>query len=348
MVGWDFPRGVASVALLTEFAGGLGVDVDDVLAGTGLDPSVLRDPQARVSAEQELTVVANLVAARDDRDPGALGLAAGARYHATSYGIWGYAVTSCATVRDAVELALRYIELTYVFCLPELHTGGPLAELRCRDDLLAGVRAAVRAFLVARDVAAIVTLVREQAGAELRPTAVSLSVPAPRDRRPYRDALGVDPEFDARTRITFPHAVLDQPMPQANAHNLAWCQRQCRDVLASRRSRTHVATRVRRQLAELGPGATMAEVAEALSMTERTLRRRLADEGVGYRDLVDRMRRELATDLLADEAWTVERIAHRLGYSEPSSFIHAFTRWHGMSPRAFRRRSGSGRPPAGR
>lgn len=342
MAGWDFPRGVASVALLAGFAEELGQQRCDVLRGSGLDDDVLRDPQAHVSASQELTVVRNLVAGAGDRDPGTLGLRAGTRYHATSYGIWGYAVTSCATVRAAVELALRYVELTYVFCIPELRTGGPLAELWCHD---ADVPPDVRSFLIARDVAAVVTLVREQAGADLRPTTMSLRLPEPADPRPYREILGVLPEFGPATRITFPHAVLDQPMPQASEHTLAWCERRCREELEARRSSTDVATLVRRTLADHGPGTGMAEVAAALSMTERTLRRRLASEGVGFRSLVDGVRRELARELLADDTVTVERIAHRLGYSEPSSFIHAFTRWHGVSPREFRRRTGSARHP---
>lgn len=335
MAGWDFPRGVASVALLAGFAEELGQSVGDVLVGTGLDPAALRDPRALVAAEQELTVVRNLVRRHSDRDPGVLGLHVGARYHATSYGIWGYAVTSCATVREAVELALRYVELTYVFCLPELRTGSPLAELRCRDD---EVPADVRGFLVARDVAAIMTLVREQAGAGLRPTALSLRAPVPADVRPYREALGLEPEFDARTRITFPREVLDRPMPQASEHTLAWCERQCREMLDTLRRGTDAATRVRRVLTDVGAAAGMAEVAAELSMTERTLRRRLAAEGASYRGLVDEVRRRHAEELLADETVTVEQISHRLGYSEPSSFLHAFARWHGMPPREFRRR----------
>lgn len=335
---------MAGTALLAGFAEELGQSARDVLEGTGLDPATLRDPRARVAAEQELTVVRNLLRHRPGADPGALGLAAGARYHATSYGVWGYAVTSCGTVQEAVDLALRYVELTYVFCLPELRTGGPLAELRCHDD---EVPADVRAFLVARDVAAIVTLVREQAGTELHPTALSLRVPEPADAGPYRAALGVDPEFGDRTAITFPHEVLNRTMPQASVHTLAWCEQQCQEMLDALRRGTDVATLARRALADVGLGAGMAEVAARLAMTERTLRRRLAAEGVSYRGLVDEVRRGRAAELVDSGVLTVEQISQRLGYSEASSFLHAFTRWYAASPREFRSRTGSARPPGG-
>ncbi|WP_425293915.1 helix-turn-helix domain-containing protein [Klebsiella pneumoniae] len=48
------------------------------------------------------------------------------------------------------------------------------------------------------------------------------------------------------------------------------------------------------------------------------------------------MRRTLAEQLLAVPRLPISDIAERLGYAEASSFIHAFKRWHGRTPRAFR------------
>ncbi|RBM18154.1 AraC family transcriptional regulator [Prauserella sp. PE36] len=344
MIGWDFPRGVTSAALLAEFAGELGVPRGEVLRGTGLDETIIHDPLAQVEAHQELAVVRNLIRRCPGRDVALLGLAAGQRYHATSYGIWGYAVTSSRTVRDAVELALRYIELTYVFCVPELRVDGESAHLHCRDD---DVPADVRSFLLARDIAAIFTLVKEQVGAPLRAHRVALRLAEPPDAGPYRALLGLEPEFGHdHTRVSFGRALLDQPMPQANEHTAALCERQCRELLARRRARTGVARLVRdRLLAVDGLRADMEQVAAALAMTVRTLRRKLAAEGTTYRALLDEVREAYAEELLATQVLSVEQIAYRLGYSEASSFIHAFTRWKGVSPREFRRRNGSGSRP---
>ena len=63
--------------------------------------------------------------------------------------------------------------------------------------------------------------------------------------------------------------------------------------------------------------------------------RRLADEGTTFRALVNEARSALAVDLLCSVGLTVEEVSRRLGYSETSTFCHAFKRWHGMPPSAF-------------
>lgn len=332
MPGWDFPRGVGSVALLADFAGELGIPVDRVLTGTGVPESALRDPLAQVEAQQELSVVRNLLRTTG-ADPAGLGLAVGSRYHATSYGIWGYAVISSDTVGDAVAIALRYVELTFVFCVPELRVAADLAELHCHDH---GVPADARAFLLTRDLAAIFTLIRELLGVPSPARAVRLRLPEPPDVAPYVDAFGLRPEFGgADSGVVFPRELLDRRMPQANAHTAALCEQQCRELVARRRDRSGVARQVRdRLLASGGLRSDMESIARALGMTTRTLRRKLVAEGTSYRALLDEVREAFAEELLATRALSVEQVAYRLGYAEASSFIHAFTRWKGTTPSA--------------
>lgn len=68
----------------------------------------------------------------------------------------------------------------------------------------------------------------------------------------------------------------------------------------------------------------------------RTLRRRLAGEGVAYEGLVDEVRSTLAEELLKVTSLSLEEVAQRLGYSEPPAFTRAFRRWHGMPPSVYR------------
>jgi AraC-like DNA-binding protein len=70
-------------------------------------------------------------------------------------------------------------------------------------------------------------------------------------------------------------------------------------------------------------------------MSSRTLRERLAAERTSYRELLDEIRERLAEEMLT-EGLTVAQAAERLGYQEVSSFSHAFRRWKGMGPRAYR------------
>ncbi|WP_051178296.1 helix-turn-helix transcriptional regulator [Nocardia concava] len=76
---------------------------------------------------------------------------------------------------------------------------------------------------------------------------------------------------------------------------------------------------------------TLTEMARELAMSERTLHRRLAEEGTTFRAVVDQTRQLLAEELLA-QGLTVEAVSRRLGYSDTAAFSHAYRRWHGRPP----------------
>ena len=79
----------------------------------------------------------------------------------------------------------------------------------------------------------------------------------------------------------------------------------------------------------------LAALAAAVSMSERSLRRRLSELGSGYRQLVDGWRAERAAQLVRGGDSLAE-VAHRLGFSDASNFSKAFRRWYGVSPDTFR------------
>ena len=79
-------------------------------------------------------------------------------------------------------------------------------------------------------------------------------------------------------------------------------------------------------------------MARALGFSERTLRRQLTAEGRNFRDLLAEARYIKAQHLLCHTTLPIEAIAQQLGYAESAAFIHAFQRWTGMTPSAFRGR----------
>ena len=77
-------------------------------------------------------------------------------------------------------------------------------------------------------------------------------------------------------------------------------------------------------------------VAATLCMSERTLQRRLTDEGTRFGELVDDTRRELAQHYLEDSALTPTQMSFALGFSDPSNFYRACKRWFGRIPDSLR------------
>jgi len=302
---WRFPRHVAGTALLVAVGADAGVPGATLLRGTGLGARDVADPQREVTAEQELRVVRNLLAAA----PGISGTQVGERYHASTFGPLGFALLSSATLGAAANLALRFIDLSFTFTIPSAAVEGEDVVVRVDDR---GVPEELRRFLVERDLTAIWTVLHEICG----------SVPG-------MAATWDDPP----TTLRFPARWLDHPLPQANTHACALAEALCRDLVSPRRGRDAVTGQVRILVAQhLESGAPMATVAAALGLSERSLRRRLGDAGTSYRAVLDDVRAALAERLLAD-GLTLDEVALRLGYAEASSLVVAHRRWTGRTPR---------------
>jgi AraC-like DNA-binding protein len=330
VAGWEGRRSAASALLLTRLGEERGMPAEQVLAGTGLELDRLRVPGTEVTGRQELQVLRNLQRARPGLD---LGLAAGRRYHLTTYGIWGFALASSPTVRDALEVGSRFVDLSFTFCALQVELQDGELWL-CLDDR--AVPDDVRSLVVVRDLTGLRTITTELVpGLEL--LRLSVALPPPDDLAAWVEVFGVVPEFGAARNVAVIDAdLLDLPLPQADELTAATTERQCRELVDRRRARGGVAGLVRDEL--VGAPADMPdaeEVARRLAVSERTLRRRLAEEGTSFRTLVEEVREALAEELLGTGSLSVEQVARRLGYAETASFTHAFTRWKGVSPRAW-------------
>jgi AraC-like DNA-binding protein len=329
---WDFPRGTASIELMTRFAAGRGLPAGKLLAATTLSPELLADPAVQVDARQELAVVRAL-AELDGSDATALEL--GRRYRVTTFGIFGFACISSPTLRDAMLFALRYFDLSFAFCIPHVELRDDRLTLELDDSR---VPADVARFLVLRDLAAIFTVMRDLLPEITLEDLAFRHDPSAVDA--YVTTFGLRPRFGAGAcRATLDPALLTRPLPQANDQTVALCAAQCDALVARRRQRSGISQQVRERLVRLGGvDAGMDEIAAQLALSTRTLRRRLTEAGTSYRALVDEVRHTLAEELLDTGVLSVEDVAYRLGYAEASSFIHAFKRWTGMTPAAFARR----------
>ena len=330
---WDFPRNTASAALMTAFGRENGFTAEDLLDGSGLSEIDLADHTRTIVGRQELAIATNLVKLMGTTAGAAdLGIRVGADYHVGSFGIFGFACLTSTTLGDAVRFAARYYELSYGFCLPSVTVDGPVAALRLA---LPGLTGPVAEFLVRRDLLAIAQVMAESLGGPVPFTAIEFAGPTPElGDDEARAAFGVAPGYGAQVTVaSWPAELLDHRLPQANDTSVAMCLQQCNTLLERRRERTGMALRVREQLASVdGAPHTIASVARRLAMSERTLRRRLAEEDTTFRDLADEVHRMLAEEMLATGALSVEDIAVRLGYAEATSFIAAFKRWTGTTP----------------
>ena len=77
---------------------------------------------------------------------------------------------------------------------------------------------------------------------------------------------------------------------------------------------------------------TLERMAASFGMSERTLRRKLVDEGMSFRDLLDRVRKDMCMLYFTEDARPLGEIALLLGYSDLSAFTRAHKKWTGNPP----------------
>ncbi|HVZ34724.1 MAG TPA: AraC family transcriptional regulator [Polyangiaceae bacterium] len=304
------------------------------LAGTGLTPDQLADPAREIEGRQELAVLRNILRTLDPALPFAI--MAGLRYHATTQGMWGFAIMSSPDARSAVEIGFRYFDLSFSFNRPRVEVTGEDGRFYYDDsDNPDDLRAA----LVERDLAALVTIERDLYGRSLPARSLQLRASRPPYVPTIASLFDVEPQFGADVNcLTFDAKLLCLPQPLADDFGLRVSEEQCRILLQRRGARSGVAGRVRAEiLRKPGEFPSMNSVAEQLGMTTRTLHNQLAREGTSYRELLEEIRETLAEELLAISCLTVDEIAHRLGYAETSSFVAAFKRWKGVPPKSYKR-----------
>jgi AraC-like DNA-binding protein len=87
-------------------------------------------------------------------------------------------------------------------------------------------------------------------------------------------------------------------------------------------------------LAGQRPGT--ADLARELHLSTRTLQRRLTEQGVTFKRLLDGARRELARHYLLHSSRELNETAYLLGYKDANSFFRAFHHWEGTSPGQWR------------
>lgn len=91
---------------------------------------------------------------------------------------------------------------------------------------------------------------------------------------------------------------------------------------------------------QLGLPRTRPNRSPTIAIHPRTLSRRLREEGTSFRRIAKETRLALGMQLLRDTNLSLVQISAALEFSEPAAFTHAFRRWTGTTPSAWR--SGQG------
>lgn len=256
----------------------------------------------------------------------------------TSYGVNGILLLACTTLGEALEQVLRFESLVHDLGRSTLQRDGALAMYTWRNDYSSHPTAAA---LVESVFSGIQTCAQWLVGRRIE--GVQLEFMHRRDAvtaQAIVHASGVQLRWGAETpRALFPAALLDWPLAHPSQGLLPLLQRHADALLQARHPHAQgVVAQVRRCIANgLGQqGVRLADVAQALHLSPRTLQRRLAETGVAFQTLLDETRHQLACHYLRDSDMVIAELGQLLGYQETAAFHHAFKQWQGCSPGVYR------------
>jgi len=309
----------------------LGVDPSRLLTEAGADMSLFANPDNRVSYTARNHWVAHCVARTGCHH---LGLLVGQRNTLQSVGLVGLLAKYSPDVESALRSLVRYFRLHAQGALPTLAVEGRSAFLgyvtyvpgaEANDQIEDAALASEFNFL------------RELCGPDWNAAEVRFAHRKPEDVRPFREFFRAPLRFDCEQGAVVFHS--------------SWLRRRLRedDPDLRRLLEQHVealemklgddfAEQVRSILrtALLTDHASADEIASLFSMHSRTLHRRLAASGTGFRELVEESRFAIATQMLADTDADINHVALVLDYADASAFTRAFRRWSGSTPTQWR------------
>ena len=172
-----------------------------------------------------------------------------------------------------------------------------------------------------------------------RPIKVEYAYPQTRDVSERERVFGAPVYFDAaRTAIFLPRQILDQPILSSDYELLELLVGYAEKKLHAMERESSFASIVRRTILNLVKPQfpTIEEVAANLNQSVRTLQRKLKEEKITFKEVLEGIKFELSKVYLGRPQLSVAEISDLLQYAEPSGFIRSFKRWTGYTPQQFR------------
>lgn len=326
----------ALIAGVAGSAAAFGLDDGALFRSARIQPAELADPAARVPLSRYVDLWDAI--ARDDRAV-RFAVSLGSAVHIAALGVVGYAMQHAASIREAYACFSRFSRLVNDRIAPEIEerSDAVVFQRRLPERVVRNPPMCIAGPLTT------IPIIRELAGlAASRPIAIDVALPSapPPEVALVERAYGCPVRFRADKAVLRLHReVFDLPVRSHDAALFQYLSRHAEELGRAVPDSQRVPDRVRVFLLErLGAEVpTAQQVAKALASSERTLHRRLSEEGTSFVALLDECRELLARRYLGDPSLTLDEIAFLLGYSEASTFQRAFRRWTGVAPGAFRR-----------
>jgi AraC-like DNA-binding protein len=303
-----------------------GVPVAPLPKRVGLTPELIADPEQRLSVQSQIRLLDEAaIALKDD----CLGFP-------REIGLLYYVMASSRTLGDGLRRVARYSRITNESLVVGYREGNRLVI----NLSYSGVPRHSDRHQVEFCMFGVLRICRLLTGQNIVPQHFSIAHHRSGSTSEMARFVGTRVEFGADTdELALKLDARDLPLIHSDPYFNDLLLKYCEAALANKRDdRSHLRTSVENAISTMLPhGRVLAEnVARSLGMSERTLARKLSDEGSNFTEILQQLRHDLAVRHLNDRKLHVSKIAWLLGFHEVSAFTHAFKRWTGKTPSEMR------------
>jgi AraC-like DNA-binding protein len=310
-----------------------GVPVAPLLGRVGLTAEVIADPEEQLSVQTQIALLHEAaIALKDDW----LGFSLARDFDPRDLGLLYYVMSSSQTLGDALKRLARYSKITNEALVVGYREGNQLIiELS-----YSGVPRHSDRHQIEFCVFGLLRICRMLTGRKLVPQHFSISHYRSGRVSEMARFVGTELEFGAeRDEFALATDARELPLIHSDTHLNDLLLKYCDAALSNRkRDKGALRTRVENAISSLLPHgrALVDDVARSMRLSNRTLARRLSEDGLNFTEVLQQLRHDLAIRYLADSQLHVSKIAWLLGFSEVSAFTHACKRWTGKTPSQLR------------
>ncbi len=325
------------VLLIAKAIDSCGHDSAELFARAGLDHSRLRDPLARFPATSVLKLWSIAIETTQDS---AFGLTVASFWHPTTLHALGYSWLASNNLEEAFDCAARYTRIVNTAAQGVIKVE---ASADSYGVIFNTVKFSQESADVAIDAAVAMFLImcRAAYGSNFKLQRVTFQHEAPASLERFDDLFQAPVLFSqAKNSLWIDPEIVREPLATANPELVRINDRIVTDYLAQL-DQGDLGMRVRSKLIEHLPGGHISEadIASSIHVSQRSLQRKLREQGMSFTQLVESTRRELGLQYVRDPQHSFNEVAFLLGFTEPANFSRAFKRWYGKSPSQFRQES---------
>lgn len=307
------------------------VDPEPIFRSLHIDPRTMDDMSARLNQSTVDELWQNV--ADSVNDP-CFGLKIGKQWHPSYMHALGYAWLASSSLHTAFYRLQRFIHVMNQAVKINIDE----TKDRFSVSTINTVRKKNKSWHADGGLSILMAMCRANYGEELNPLLVTFKHERPDCAGDFYEYFRCEIEFGAKKDVlVFSQEVINKRLPSSNPA-LAQISDQLMIEYLAKLDENDIEQRVKAAIIKLLPDGRVTDVkiADELYMSNRTLQRKLQEQGTTFKQLMTDVRKELALKYIQDRQMTLTELSFQLGFSQISAFSRAFKDWMGASPRQYR------------